>query len=69
MKSYPLVGDTLVVGVVQEICQGCGACVSSCPSNAIVMKGKKAAVTKIFCRSCGVCLDNCPAGALQMHDC
>jgi heterodisulfide reductase subunit A-like polyferredoxin len=69
MNSCYLVGDAMVVRIVEEICQGCGACTSSCPSNAIVMKGKTATIMKIFCRSCGICLDNCPAGALQMHDC
>lgn len=67
-NSCNLEDDPMVVRVVEEICQGCGACTSFCPSNAIVMKGKIVTVLEIFCRSCGVCLDNCPGGALQLHE-
>ena len=42
--------------VNQEKCVGCGICVPYCPTNAISVQNKKAAVNQDLCLECGNCL-------------
>ena len=49
-----------------EACVGCGACVDSCPSEAISMDGDKAVIDEAACVDCGVCVDDCPAEAISL---
>ena len=52
---------------VDEVkCTGCEACVSSCPTEAIVMKDGKAVITE-QCVDCGACVDECPVEAISMQ--
>ena len=47
-------------------CMHCGACVGSCPFNAIYLKE----VLPVFndeCRRCGRCVKICPVGALELE--
>jgi ferredoxin len=49
-----------------EKCMHCGACVGSCPQNAIYLNE----VVLVFndkCNRCGRCVKVCPAGALTME--
>jgi len=49
-----------------EKCMHCGACVGSCPQNAIFLNE----VVLTFnekCNKCGRCVRLCPAGALTME--
>ena len=48
-------------------CTGCGACVDSCPSEAIEMVDGKAVVDAEKCVDCGVCVDECPVEAISME--
>ncbi len=50
-----------------EKCTGCGACVDSCPSEAIEMQDGKAVVIEDKCVDCGVCVDECPVEAISME--
>ena len=47
-------------------CNGCGLCVTVCPSNTITMKGKKAVVTGTESLNCGHCMAVCPTGAVKV---
>ena len=47
-------------------CTGCEACVSACPTEAIVMKDGKATVTDA-CVDCGACVQECPVEAIKME--
>ena len=49
------------------ICTGCGACVDSCPSEAIEMQDGKAVIDADKCVDCGVCVDECPVEAISME--
>lgn len=51
--------------VDQSTCTGCEACVSACPTEAIVMEDGKAKVTD-DCIDCGACVDECPVEAISM---
>ncbi|MDD5748782.1 MAG: NADH-quinone oxidoreductase subunit NuoF [Actinomycetota bacterium] len=56
----------LVEYLVDETkCTGCGACVKSCPSNAISGKKKKAhSIDQGECINCGICFDICKFDAV-----
>ncbi|MEN6476154.1 MAG: 4Fe-4S binding protein [Syntrophaceae bacterium] len=47
-------------------CVGCGACVDSCPRDAIRMDGGVAKVAQDACIGCGACVGGCPSGAISM---
>ena len=52
-----------------ELCNGCGICVNSCPTDVIRMdKKSKKAVIKYpeDCLLCGWCLDACPEDAIYI---
>ena len=45
-------------------CNGCGICVDTCPTDAIVLHAGKAHIEQIFCHGCRVCMSVCPQGAI-----
>jgi len=52
--------------VNQEICTGCGACITSCPVEAISMNDEnKAEINQEACTQCGACIASCPMGAIE----
>lgn len=53
--------------VDKDKCTACGACVSSCPVEAIKVD-EKAEVNKDTCISCGACVPECPVEAIKMVD-
>lgn len=48
-----------------KTCTGCGACVETCPVEAIAIKNDKAVVSD-ECIDCGQCVDECPVSAIEM---
>ena len=57
--------QTVNVKVADDLCTGCGACVNSCPVNAIVMGADSEGfsypeVNEDNCIECGKCLNVCP---------
>lgn len=52
--------------LMRERCNGCGACVSSCPNQALSLEGEKVVCDRIRCNGCGACLKKCPEGALEV---
>ena len=53
--------------VDKSICTACGACVDSCPSEAIEMQDGKAVIDVNNCVDCGVCVDECPVESISME--
>jgi ferredoxin len=49
-----------------QVCTGCGACVDSCPCEAISMDDK-AVIDADTCVDCGACVDECPVEAISME--
>ena len=49
----------------KEVCIGCGACVGTCPVNAISFNGEKAEINQEICIHCGACAGTCPVGAIS----
>lgn len=54
----------MTMQVKQERCNGCGECVSVCPSNAFHLEGGRAVIDEALCAGCQVCVDTCPRGAI-----
>jgi UDP-glucose 4-epimerase len=53
------------IGLKPSSCEGCGACVETCPFGAIEIVGGKA-VHGSSCRRCGRCAKACPNGAVSI---
>ena len=58
-----------IVRIDEELCTGCGVCVSPCAEGAIVIVDCKAKVVREeLCDGAGFCLGVCPTGALTIED-
>jgi ferredoxin len=56
-----------VVEIDQELCDGCGLCVTACAEGAIaVVDGKARLVSETYCDGLGACLGECPQGAITV---
>jgi heterodisulfide reductase subunit A len=62
-----LLQDPMISQVDQDICAGCGNCVSICAYGAAELDEKKkvAHVNEALCEGCGACATVCPSGAMQ----
>ncbi len=57
-----------VIKIDEELCNGCGHCVSACSEGAIeIINGKAKLVSDIFCDGLGACIGKCPTGALTFE--
>ena len=58
-----------VITIDEEKCDGCGACIPSCPEGALqIIDGKARLVKESFCDGLGACLGDCPQGALIIEE-
>jgi len=56
-----------VITINEELCVGCGNCVTSCHQGALqIIEGKARLVKEDFCDGLGVCIGHCPTDALQI---
>ena len=53
------------VKVDKDTCIGCGACVGTCPVEAISLEGGKAVINQSKCVECGACKETCPVDAIS----
>jgi NAD-dependent dihydropyrimidine dehydrogenase PreA subunit len=49
--------------LINEDCINCGACIDTCPVNAIVQGAERYGITPA-CVDCGICVDSCPVNAI-----
>ncbi len=54
--------------VINDLCNGCNACVPICPTNAISMQDGKAKVDPFQCTGCGACIPVCPQEAIDFKN-
>ncbi|HEY3873729.1 MAG TPA: 4Fe-4S binding protein [Actinocrinis sp.] len=47
-------------------CQGCGACLLTCPTHAIRPRGGTLIVRDEICTGCGECVEVCPVDAIDL---
>ncbi len=58
-----------VVKIDEELCNGCGVCVTPCAEGAIVLEnGKARVVDEALCDGAGFCIPVCPTGALTVEE-
>ena len=57
-----------MITVQTERCNGCGACVESCPNGAILLQNGVAFISQDLCQECETCLDVCSQGALVYQE-
>ena len=50
---------------VTDRCQGCGACLLTCPEHAIRPHGRPLLVVRELCSGCLECIEICPADAID----
>ncbi len=54
----------MIMRVNQELCTGCGTCVTACSNAAIYLVDHRAVIEEALCTQCQACLDACPNGAI-----
>jgi len=50
--------------IINDSCINCGACVGSCPTDAISPGSSKYEINPDTCIDCGACVDTCPVAAI-----
>jgi ferredoxin len=65
--AYGRKGLVMAAVVKFELCEGCAACVDTCPSGAIELKDVKAVIDTEVCADCAACVDTCPTSAIEME--
>ena len=58
-----------IIRIDEDLCNGCGLCVSACHEGAIrLVDGKARLVSDRYCDGLGNCLPECPTGAITLED-
>lgn len=58
-----------IVKIDEELCNGCGQCISPCAEGALILEnGKAKVIGDQLCDGAGFCLGVCPVGALTLEE-
>lgn len=58
-----------IIHIKEDLCIGCGNCVTGCHQGALEIINSKARLVKEdFCDGLGVCIGTCPTGALSIEE-
>jgi len=58
-----------IVTIDENLCDGCGNCVTACSEGALkITNGKATLVKEDFCDGFGDCIGECPTGALKIEE-
>jgi len=56
-----------VIKIDENLCNGCGNCVSGCHEGALqLINGKAVMVSELYCDGLGACIGDCPVGAIEL---
>ena len=68
MKDFRYIDGAAILKLNEEVCVGCGMCVTVCPHRIFELQGKKAhIVDHDACMECGACATNCPTEAIFVN--
>jgi len=58
-----------IIKIDEDLCNGCGNCVSGCHEGALQMIDNKARIiSDLFCDGLGACIGECPEGAITLEE-
>jgi NAD-dependent dihydropyrimidine dehydrogenase PreA subunit len=58
-----------IIKIDEELCNGCGLCIPSCPEGALqIIDGKARLVSDLMCDGLGACIGECPEGAIEIEE-
>lgn len=56
-----------VIKIDEDLCNGCGQCVSGCHEGALqIIDDKARLISDLFCDGLGACIGECPVGAIEL---
>ena len=56
-----------IIEIDEDLCDGCGNCVTGCDEGALqIIDDKAKVVSETFCDGLGACIGECPTGALKI---
>lgn len=58
-----------IIRIDEDLCTGCGLCVSGCHEGALqIVEGKARLISELFCDGLGACIGDCPEGAIIIEE-
>lgn len=63
-KPLKTIGTKIMAYTISSECISCGACVESCPVDAISEGADQYTIDAESCVDCGACCDSCPVDAI-----
>ncbi len=58
-----------IIKIDEDLCNGCGLCVSGCHEGALQIVDEKARlISELFCDGLGACIGDCPEGAITIEE-
>jgi ferredoxin len=56
-----------IIKIDEDLCNGCGQCVTGCHEGALqLIDGKARMISDLFCDGLGACIGECPIGAIEL---
>lgn len=58
-----------VIKIDEELCNGCGVCVTGCHEGALqLVDGKAVMISDLYCDGLGACIGECPVNAISFEE-